>query len=288
MAIIARSSITVSWQTDIVSVIWYYKLQASTAAKPAKPTAATPSGWTTTEPTYTEGSTNSLYVCQKTTYSDGTFEYSDVSLSSSYEAAKTAYNKSVAAEDTAKEASNTADSAQQTADSASSQASQNSEAIRVQGLSLEAFRDEIKLAVASLANSSQIFKGDPLEDYQSEEIPTLLNYPTFTDFFIWDVCRIDLYCSNYLLCGTNNYAAHEDEIVLHTTYNDFYQFRYDSTEQTYSWVQMTAAEVEQLSNKYSYISVDEDGVYIRSSKNNQSSELTISSDGITPSRIFCC
>lgn len=93
MAILARNSITVSWQTDITSVTWYYKLQASTAAKPAKPTTATPSGWSTTEPTYTEGSTNSLYVCQKTTFSDGTFEYSDVSLSSSYEAAKTAYNK---------------------------------------------------------------------------------------------------------------------------------------------------------------------------------------------------
>ena len=93
MAILARNSITVAWQTDITSVIWYYKLQASTAAKPAKPTTVTPSGWSTTEPTYTEGSTNSLYICQKTTFSDGTFEYSDVSLSSSYEAAKLAYNK---------------------------------------------------------------------------------------------------------------------------------------------------------------------------------------------------
>lgn len=93
MAILARNSITVAWQTDITSVTWYYKLQSSTAAPPAKPTVATPSGWSTTEPTYTEGSTNSLYICQKTTFSDGTFEYSDVSLSSSYEAAKTAYNK---------------------------------------------------------------------------------------------------------------------------------------------------------------------------------------------------
>lgn len=93
MAILARNSITVAWQTDITSVTWYYKLQSSTAAPPAKPTAATPSGWSTTEPTYTEGSTNSLYVCQKTTFSDGSFAYSDVSLSSSYEAAKTAYNK---------------------------------------------------------------------------------------------------------------------------------------------------------------------------------------------------
>ena len=68
---------------------------------PAKPTAATPSGWVTTEPSYTEGSTNSLYTVDKTTLSDGTFEYSDVSLSSSYEAAKAAYNKSVQAKETA-------------------------------------------------------------------------------------------------------------------------------------------------------------------------------------------
>lgn len=176
--------------------------------------------------------------------------------------------------------------AQSTADSASSQAAENREAIRVQGLSLEAFREEIRLAVASLASNAQIFKGEALEDYQTEEIPTLLNYPTFTDFFIWDVCRTDLYCSDSLTCGTNNYAAHEDEIALCTTYNDFYQFRNDSGE--YSWVQMTAAEVEALSNKYSYVSVDEDGVYIKSSRNNQTTELTISYDGITPSRIFCC
>ena len=78
MAILARATITLAQTVDIDSVTWYYKLQASTASAPAKPTTATPSGWSTTEPTYTEGSTNSLYVCQKTTYSDGTFEYSEV------------------------------------------------------------------------------------------------------------------------------------------------------------------------------------------------------------------
>ena len=97
--ILARNSITLHHLRDITTVVWYYKLQSSTASAPAKPTTATPSGWTTTEPSYTEGSTNSLYVCQKTTFSDGTFEYSDVSLSSAYEAAKTAYNKSVQALD---------------------------------------------------------------------------------------------------------------------------------------------------------------------------------------------
>lgn len=101
MAVLARATITLAQTVDIASVTWYYKLQASTASAPAKPTAETPSGWTTTEPTYTEGSTNSLYVVQKTTFSDGSFEYSDVSLSSSYEAAKTAYNKSVQAKQAA-------------------------------------------------------------------------------------------------------------------------------------------------------------------------------------------
>lgn len=101
MAVLATSSITLAQTVDIESVTWYYKLQASTDAVPAKPTTETPSGWGTTEPTYTEGSTNSLYVCEKTIFSDGTFAYSDVSLSSSYEAAKTAYNKSVQAKNTA-------------------------------------------------------------------------------------------------------------------------------------------------------------------------------------------
>ena len=97
--VIARGTITLHHVVDITSTTWYYKLQASTASAPAKPTTQTPSGWSTTEPAYTEGSTNSLYIVQKTTFSDGTFDYSDVSLSSSYEAAKVAYNKSVQALD---------------------------------------------------------------------------------------------------------------------------------------------------------------------------------------------
>lgn len=103
MAVLARATITLAQTIDIESVTWYYKLQASTASAPAKPTTEVPSGWSTSEPSYTEGSTNSLYVVEKTTYSNGTFEYSDVSLSSSYEAAKTAYNKSVAVQSELKE-----------------------------------------------------------------------------------------------------------------------------------------------------------------------------------------
>ena len=94
MAILARASITLSTIRDIASTTWYYKLQASTASAPAKPTTNPPTGgWVTTEPTYTSGSTNSLYTTELTVFTDGSFSYSDVSLSSSYEAAKAAYNE---------------------------------------------------------------------------------------------------------------------------------------------------------------------------------------------------
>jgi hypothetical protein len=108
MVVKASATITLSSVVDVKSVWRYYKLQASTLSKPSKPTTNPPSGWTTTEPSYTDGSTNSLYFCDLTVFSDDTFVYSDVSLSSSYEAAKAAYNKAVAATSAANSAQNTA------------------------------------------------------------------------------------------------------------------------------------------------------------------------------------
>lgn len=103
MAVLATSnSITLSTVVDINGYYRYYLLQSSTAAVPAKPTVYPPTGgWTDTEPTYTSGSTNSLYIVDCTEFNDGTWEYSDVSLSSSYEAAKVAYNKAVNAQSAA-------------------------------------------------------------------------------------------------------------------------------------------------------------------------------------------
>lgn len=87
------------------NVTRYYILQSSTAAAPSKPTTnPPPSGWTDTEPTYTSGSTNSLYFCDLMVFSDGTWVYSEVSKSSSYEAAKEAYNKAAEALSLAKSA----------------------------------------------------------------------------------------------------------------------------------------------------------------------------------------
>lgn len=94
MAVKAAGQITLTSVVDVSAVYRYYLLQSSTAAKPPTPTAfPPPSPWNDTEPAYTEGSTNSLYTVEATTFSDDSFLYSLVSLSSSYEAAKTAYNK---------------------------------------------------------------------------------------------------------------------------------------------------------------------------------------------------
>lgn len=75
----------------------YYSLQSS---KPTKPTTYPPSStWSTTEPSYTAGSTKSLYFVDCVVFCDDTFQYSGVSLSSSYEAGKDAYSKAIDVED---------------------------------------------------------------------------------------------------------------------------------------------------------------------------------------------
>lgn len=113
MAVKARTTITVTVERDIQAVYWFYLLQSSTAYAPVKPTISPStlvanSNWTMSEPAYTEGSTNSLYIVEGTIFTDGTWAYSEVSLSSSYEAAKLAYNKAVTAGQAAAEADDTA------------------------------------------------------------------------------------------------------------------------------------------------------------------------------------
>lgn len=90
----AKAEITISRIVDISSVTRYYLLQSSTVTAPSKPTTNPPaSTWTLTEPSYTSGSTNTLYFVDCTVFTNNTFKYSEVSKSSSYEAAKAAYNK---------------------------------------------------------------------------------------------------------------------------------------------------------------------------------------------------
>lgn len=114
MAVKASATVTLSCYRDTQSVTRYYLLQSSTATAPTKPTAKPPpAGWTDSEPSYTSGNTNTLYFCDLTVFSDGTWSYSTVSVSSSYEAAKVAYNKAVNAENSANNALNSADEIRQ-------------------------------------------------------------------------------------------------------------------------------------------------------------------------------
>lgn len=113
MATKASATITLSCYRDTQSVTRYYKLQSSTELVPSKPTTNPPSGWTDTEPTYTSSSTNTLYFCDLTIFSDGTWSYSSVSKSSAYEAAKEAYNKASNAENSANNALNSTDEIRQ-------------------------------------------------------------------------------------------------------------------------------------------------------------------------------
>ena len=98
-----RVEVTLYKVIDIDKVTRYYLLQSSTLAAPSKPAdgAAISSKWSKTEPSYTSGSTMTLYFVDQTVMSDGELKYSEVSKSSSYEAAKEAYNKAVAAAKTA-------------------------------------------------------------------------------------------------------------------------------------------------------------------------------------------
>ena len=79
---------------SVSKVTRYYILQSSATA-PSKPSdgSAIGSNWSKTEPSYTSGSTSTLYFVDQTVMSNGTIKYSDVSKSSSYEAAKEAWNK---------------------------------------------------------------------------------------------------------------------------------------------------------------------------------------------------
>lgn len=111
MAVIALDDITIAVAVDVEKVETWYRLQASTASPPSKPTAASPSGWSTTEPGYDGTTTSTLYTCQCTTLTDGTFFWGSVCVSSSYEAAKQAANAAASAAAAASDAQDTADDA---------------------------------------------------------------------------------------------------------------------------------------------------------------------------------
>lgn len=161
MAIKASIAITLSCYRDIQSVTRYYKLQSSTATTPSKPTTNPPSDWDDTEPSYTSGSTNTLYFCDLTVFSDGTWSYSNVSKSSSYEAAKEAYNK--------------ASSAQDSANAAQEKTEETDERVTAAETLIQQLSDSISMMVTDENGSSLMTQTDSGWTFSMAEINTALN-----------------------------------------------------------------------------------------------------------------
>lgn len=93
MAVRAKDFITLTVVASPTYVRQYFLLQASALAAPSLPTTNPPAApWTTTEPTYTPDSTDTLYTAMLTAYGSASFAYGPVQKSSSYDAAKQAYN----------------------------------------------------------------------------------------------------------------------------------------------------------------------------------------------------
>ena len=150
MAIKAKAEITISRIIDIENVIRYYLLQSSSIAAPSKPTANPPGGsWSTTEPTYNSGATNSLYFTDLTIMSNDTYSYSAVSKSSSYEAAKEAWNK-------ANNAQNGVDHLTTIVESAETSISKNNEEIALRAKKTEVTEaiDNINIGGRNLARQT--------------------------------------------------------------------------------------------------------------------------------------
>lgn len=158
----ASAQITLHYIIDIKASYRYYLLQGSTLAKPSKPTAYPPdSTWDDTEPSYEEGSTNSLYFVDCTVFCDDTFTYSEVSLSSSYEAAKLAYNK--------------ASNAQDSADAAQDKAEETDERVSVAESLIQQLSDSISMLVTDENGSSLMTQTDTGWTFSMAEINTALN-----------------------------------------------------------------------------------------------------------------
>ena len=98
MAVKGSATVTLTQYRDIQSVTRYYKLRPAGSSAPLKPETKPPSSdWTDSEPAC--DISKELYFCDLTIFSNGEWEYSKVSKSTSYEAAKEAYHKAQSAKD---------------------------------------------------------------------------------------------------------------------------------------------------------------------------------------------
>ena len=150
--------------------------------------------------------------------------------------------------------------------------------------SIQSDIDKIDMIVSQLSKQTGFALGNALQDYEGYDIPTLYNYPTFTDFFIWDVCSETLKCADDLICGINDYDSHEYNVYKSTKYNEYYAFK--KTDGVYSWMPLTAAEYEILSSQYASIKIEDGKVKMYAAENEESSYMELTPSGVKTNKIF--
>ena len=155
---------------------------------------------------------------------------------------------------------------------------------RITELTMELER--IKFEVNSINSKTEFTKGEEIETWIVEEAPTLMNYPTFTDFFLWKYCSDTLYCSNTLICGTNDYESHVNEVARDKTNEKYYAFLKDGT--NYYWKELTDEEYKEMSNFYSSVTVLKDKVRLENVFNENVGYAELSHEGLRASQIYCC
>lgn len=144
----------------------------------------------------------------------------------------------------------------------------------------------IALEVSRALNSDGISKSSAVEYYETEEPPVLNNYPTVSEFFIWDKCSDILYCSDELICGKNDYKSHVGEIAKNRVSNLYYIFEFADGE--YAWRQLTEVEVEKISERNASVKVTEYGITISAKANEETTQLVVTSKGVNATVLFCC
>lgn len=156
-----------------------------------------------------------------------------------------------------------------------------------QNTSIEKRVDGLLIDVSSLSTKKDISDNSSIQTYDVNAVPTLNNYPTITDFFIWDLCSNTLYCSDTLICGTNDYDSHLGEIAHFVSRDTYYVFE-KNTSGNYGWRQLSQVEVDALADKSASVSVKEGSVVISAKYEDEQCDMTISSDGVRATVIYCC
>ncbi|MDE5640377.1 MAG: hypothetical protein K2I40_01410, partial [Bifidobacterium castoris] len=143
-----------------VSVTGVTNFWALALSEPAQPTDKTPgSPWTVSEPAYDRA--KQLYMCSRVDYSNGTWSYTTVTLSSAYKASQEAETAARDAIETARNAETMANTAKQTADASKNESAeaktiaQGADATATQANATATAANQAATSAATAANSAK-------------------------------------------------------------------------------------------------------------------------------------